>query len=197
MNVSFLAVSERSAFLWVEGHLLTCTHSFFVPRLVRTVVAVQSLVVVARVGLVAHLADLPGAGPAAVAAVHQQADARRADGRHHRTLARPLAVLRAVVRLLCGGRNDGGSGGGGGVVGGDHSGRGRRHGSGILGEDLERSTEVKGQTRIYNCAILCFFTLVRSNELTSDLYGLTPSSVEEPQARTFTLYHHQLLSVTL
>lgn len=86
---------------------LTCTHSFFVPRLVRAVVAVQSLVVVARVRLVAHLAQLAGAGLAAVAAVHQEADARRTGWGHRRTLAWPLAVLRAIVRLCGGGRDSG------------------------------------------------------------------------------------------
>lgn len=156
INVCFPAVCAClfQVVLWVGGHLLTCTHSFFVPRLVRAVIAVQSLVVVARVSLVAHLAYLPGAGPAAVAAVHQLADARRAAGRRHRTLARPLAVLRAVVRLLCGGRYDGGSGGGGGR--GDHSGRGRRHGSRIL-EGLERREEVRGQTRVFIYACVCVF----------------------------------------
>lgn len=99
---------------------LTCTHSFFVPRLVRAVVTVQSLVVVAGVGLVAHLAHLPGAGLAAVAAVHEEADARRAARRGGGTLARPLAVLRAVVQVH--------------TWGGD--GRGGRHGSGILGVGL-------------------------------------------------------------
>lgn len=132
-RVFFSFSNYYDLFLLVGRHLLTCTHSFFVPRLVRAVVAVQSLVVVTRVGLVAHLAHLPGAGPAAVAAVHQLADARRAARWHRRTLARPLAVLRAVVWLLGGGRDDGGSGG---VGGGDHGGRGRWHGSRIL-EGLE------------------------------------------------------------
>ena len=101
---------------------LTCTHSFFVPRLVRAVVTVQSLVVVARERLVAHLAHLLGAGLAAVAAVHEEAHARRAGRRDLGALAGPLAVLRAVVRVHSGGRE----------------GRGRRHGSGILGVGLVR-----------------------------------------------------------
>lgn len=104
---------------WVT---LTCTHSFFVPRLVRAVVAVQSLVVVARVGLVAFFAHLPGAGLAAVAAVHEEADARRTLGGRLGTLAGPLAVARAAVRL-CGRRGDG---------------VGWRHGSGIQGGGLEK-----------------------------------------------------------
>lgn len=127
--------------MWI-GHLLTCTHSFFVPRLVRAVVAVQSFVVVTRVGLVAHLAYLPGTGPAAVAAVHQLADTRRAARWHRWTLARPLAVLRAVV--VGGGRDDGSGGGGGGGGCSDHGGRGRWHGSRVL-EGLERRAEVKGR----------------------------------------------------
>lgn len=100
---------------------LTCTHSFFVPRLVRAVVAVQSLVVVARVCLVALLAHLPGASLAAVAAVHEEADAQRALGGHLGTLAGPLAEACAAVRL-CGRRGDG---------------CGRWHGSGIQGGGLE------------------------------------------------------------
>lgn len=83
---------------------LTCTHSFFVPRLVRAVVTVQSLVVIACVCLIAHLAHLPGAGLAAVAAVHEEAHARRARRGDAGTLAGPLAVLRAVVRVRGGGR---------------------------------------------------------------------------------------------
>lgn len=104
---------------------LTCTHSFFVPRLVRAVVAVQSLVVIARVSLVAHLAHLAGAGLAAVAPVHEEAHPKGARRGDAGTLAGPLAVLCAVVRLWRRGR-DGRDGGGGG------------HGSGILGEGLER-----------------------------------------------------------
>lgn len=140
---------------------LTCTHSFFVPRLVRAVVAVQSLVVVARVRLVAHLAHLAGARLAAVAAVHQEADAWRTGGGHRRTLAWPLAVLRAVVRLCGGGRDAGGWDAGGRDVGGrDTGGRdvggrdvggrdggGRRHGSGILGVGLRRG---KDRRRVNN-----------------------------------------------
>lgn len=101
---------------------LTCTHSCFVPRLVRAVVTVQALVVVARVGLVAHLAHLSGAGLAAVAAVHEEADARRARRGDAGTLAGPLAVLRAVVRVRRRGRDD----------------RGGRRGGQVLGEGLER-----------------------------------------------------------
>lgn len=76
---------------------LTCTHSVFVPRLVRTVVAVKSLVVVARVRLVAHLAHLPCAGLAAVTAVHEEAHTWWAGGHDPGTLAGPLAVLRPGV----------------------------------------------------------------------------------------------------
>lgn len=113
---------------------LTCTHSFFVPRHVRAVVAVQSLVVIARVGLVAHLAHLAGAGLAAVAPVHEEAHPQRARRGDAGTLAGPLAVLRAVVRLWRRGR-DGRDGGGGG------------HGSGILGEGLERGKKREALVR--------------------------------------------------
>lgn len=101
---------------------LTCTHSFFVPRLVRAVVTVQSLVVVACICLVAHLAHLPGAGLAAVTAVHEEAHARRTARDDLGTLAGPLAILRPVVQVRSWGCDS----------------CGRRHGSGILGVGLER-----------------------------------------------------------
>lgn len=84
-----------------------CTHSLFVPRLVSAVVTVQSLVIVAGVGLIAHLAHLPGTGLTAVTAVHQQTDARRAVRGLMGTLTGPFTVLRAVVGLYncCGGRH--------------------------------------------------------------------------------------------
>lgn len=115
-----LPVTVDHAVVLAAGSHHVCTHSFFVPRLVRAVVAVQSLVVVAGVRLVAHLAHLPGARLAAVAAVHEEAHTRRALGYDPGTLAGPLAVLRAVVR----------------VCGRGHGGGGRRHGSGILGVGL-------------------------------------------------------------
>lgn len=100
---------------------LTCTHSFFVPRLVRAVVTVQSFVVVARVGLVAHLAHLAGAGLAALASVEEEAHARRTARGHLRANAGPLADLGAVVRFrICGRRGCRG-----------------RHDSGILGVGLK------------------------------------------------------------
>lgn len=105
-------------FGWVT---LTCTHSFFVPRLVRAVVTVQSLVVVAGVCLVAHLAHLAGAGLAAVTAVHQEAHTWRTFRGDRGTLAGPLAVLGPVVEVRSWGCD----------------GCGRRHGSGILGVGLE------------------------------------------------------------
>lgn len=101
---------------------LTCTHSFFVPRLVRAVVTVQSLVVVACVCLVAHLAHLAGAGLAAVTAVHEEAHARRTGGGDLGAIAGPLAVLCAIVHVRSWGCD----------------GCRRRHGSGILGVGLER-----------------------------------------------------------
>lgn len=103
---------------------LTCTHSFFVPRLVRGVVTVQSFVVVARVCLVALLSHLSSTGFTAVTAVRYEADARRTGGGDCGTLAGPFAVLCPGVRL-CG-------------CGGD--GRGRRHDGGILGEGLMGKT---------------------------------------------------------
>lgn len=96
--------------------------------------------VVARVRLVAHLAHLAGARLAAVAAVHQEADARRTGGGHRRTLAWPLAVLRAIVRL-CGGGRDTGVRDTGGWDGGGRDDGGRRHGSGILGVGLRRGED--------------------------------------------------------
>lgn len=78
---------------------LTCADSFFVPRLVRAVVAVQALVVVAGFGLVARLAKLLCTGSAAVAAINEQADAWGAPRGCLGALAGPLAVLGAVVRL--------------------------------------------------------------------------------------------------
>lgn len=112
---------------------LTCTHSFFVPRHVRAVVTVQSLVVVARVCLVAHLAHLPGAGLAAVTAVHEEAHTWRTGRGHLGTLAGPLAVLRPVVLV-----HSWGCGGCGG-----------RHGSGILGVGLERGRGEKLSTNLF------------------------------------------------
>lgn len=109
---------------------LTCTHSLFVPRLVRAVVTVQSLVVVARVRLIAHLAHLLGTGLAAVAAVHEEAHAWRARRGDAGTLAGPLAVLRAVVRFR---------------------GRGRQ----ILGEGLEEEEEEESRTKGFSPAGGC------------------------------------------
>lgn len=120
MNVSCCVNTVlRCQIWWVT---LTCTHSFFVPRLVRAVVTVQSLVVVARVCLIAHLAHLLGAGLAAVTAIHEEAHTRRTGRGDPRTLTGPLAVLCPVVRVCsCG-----------------CDGCGRQHGSGILGVGLER-----------------------------------------------------------
>lgn len=109
----------RTVCFWVT---LTCTHSFFVPRLVRAVVTVQSLVVVACVCLIAHLAHLLGTGLAAVTAIHEEAHTRWTGRGDTGTLTRPLAVLRPIVRVCrCG-----------------CDGYVRRHGSGILGVGLER-----------------------------------------------------------
>lgn len=104
---------------------LTCTHSFFVPRLVRAVVTVQPLVVVAGVCLVAHLAHLPGAGLAAVTAVHQEADPRGTGRGDLGAFARPLAVLRPVVRVQECGRDGCGGWHRGGILGVGLEGRGR------------------------------------------------------------------------
>lgn len=80
--------------------------------------------VVARVRLIAHLAHLSGTCLAAVTAVHEEAHAWRTGRGDLGTLARPLAVLRPVVLVHSRGCHR----------------RGWRHGSGILGVDLE--TEV-------------------------------------------------------
>lgn len=119
-GLEVLPVSVDHAIVLAACSHHVCTHSFFVPRLVRAVVTVQSLVVVTRVGLVAHLAHLPGARLAAVAAVHEEAHARRTGGGDLGALAGPLAVLSALV-LFHGGGCDGCR---------------RRHGSGILGVGL-------------------------------------------------------------
>lgn len=102
---------------WVT---LTCTHSFFVPRLVRAVVTVQSLVVVARVCFIARLAHLLGAGLAAITAIHEETHTRRTSRGDPGTLTGPLAVLCPVIQVCSGGCD----------------GCGRRHGSGILGVGL-------------------------------------------------------------
>lgn len=117
---------------------LTCTNSLFVPRLVRAVVTVQSLVVIACVCLIAHLAHLPGAGLAAVASIHEEANPRRAGRGHALTLAGPLAVLRTGV-LFRGAGGDGQDG--------------RRHGSGILGVGLGRGKPKLSLGRCVFCAV--------------------------------------------
>lgn len=78
-----------------------------ISRLVSAVVTVQSLVIVAGVGLVAHLVHLPGTGLTAVTAVHQQTHTRWAARGLLGTLAGPFTVLRAVKGLVdcCGGRH--------------------------------------------------------------------------------------------
>lgn len=137
---TFDAVYSGSLFWRVT---LTCTHSFFVPRLVWAVVAVQSFVVVTRVCLVAHLAHLPGAGLAAVAAIHEKAYTWRALRGGLWTLAGPLAVLCAVVRVYKWGCD----------------GCGRRHGGGIQGVGLQRGkgkeNEISSSYTLYFIHLIC------------------------------------------
>lgn len=79
----------------VWGVSLTCTHSYCVPRVVPTVVAVEAPVGVADRSLRAVVPQLLGAHLAALTAVRDEADAQRAAGRGRRALARPLAELGA------------------------------------------------------------------------------------------------------
>lgn len=137
---TFDAVYSGSLFWWVT---LTCTHSFFVPRLVWAVVAVQSLVVVTHVCLVAHLAHLPGAGLAAVAAIHEEAYTWRALRGGLWTLAGPLAVLCAVVQVYKWGCDS----------------CGRQHGGGIQGVGLQRGkgkeNEIPSSYTLYFINLIC------------------------------------------
>lgn len=83
-----------------RSHLLTCTHSYCVPRAVPAVVAVEAPVGVTDGSLRAVVPELLCAHLAALAAVRDEADPQRAAGRRRRTRARPLAELRARGRVL-------------------------------------------------------------------------------------------------
>lgn len=72
---------------------LTCTHAFFIPRLVSAVVTVQPLMVVTCVSLVAGFSQLFSTGLTAVTAVCEQTDPQRANQGHLRTFTGPLTVL--------------------------------------------------------------------------------------------------------
>lgn len=130
MTTDFPLCKNTCLFCWFCRVTLTCTHSFFVPRLVRAVVTVQSLVVVAGVSLVAHLAHLPGTGLAAVTAIHEEAHTWWTSRGDLGTLARPFAVLCPVVKVR------------------ERRGDGRWHGSGILGVGLERSWQIKSVMKL-------------------------------------------------
>lgn len=75
------------------------TYSFFVPRLVCTVITVKAAMMVTVFFLIASLPDLFGTGSAAIAAIHKQTDTWRAHGRSFGAFAGPLAVLAAIIGL--------------------------------------------------------------------------------------------------
>lgn len=77
---------------------LTCTHACFIPRLILRVVAVETLVGITDVHLIADFSSLLGAGLAAATAVLQQAHPGAAGG-YWRALAGPVAQLRAWLGL--------------------------------------------------------------------------------------------------
>ena len=79
----------------VWGVSLTCTHSYCVPRVVPTVVAVEAPVGVADRSFCAIVPQLLGTHLTTLTAVRDEADAHWAAGRGRRALARPLAKLRA------------------------------------------------------------------------------------------------------
>ena len=81
--------------LMVWGVSLTCTHSYCVPRVVPTVVAVEAPVGVADRSFCAIVPQLLGTHLTTLTAVRDEADAHWAAGRGRRALARPLAKLRA------------------------------------------------------------------------------------------------------
>lgn len=129
---------------------LTCTHSFFVPRLVRAEVTVQSFVVVTGIGLIAHFAHLSGTGLTAVTAVHQETDSGRAAWGPMGTFTRPLTELRPVVGVCdrCGGR----------------------HGTGILGVGLQRGTDKPFYSPVEFCGKLKFIHSACWQNLISVVY---------------------------
>lgn len=81
---------------------LTCTHAFFVPRLVSTVVTVQSPMIVTCVSFVAGFSQLFSTGLTAITAVCKQTDPQRAHRGHFRTFTGPLTVLCPVIQVHVG-----------------------------------------------------------------------------------------------
>ena len=119
----------------MDNTSLTCTHSYFVPRSVSAVVAVKAPVDITNVGLGAVLSCLLGTHLAAVTAVREQADARRAYGDRLGTLAWPLTVLFPGVSLGRRGGGRGQHGCGGGQVG--------WRGGGVLGSGLWKRKHIR------------------------------------------------------
>lgn len=78
---------------------LTCTHAFFVPRLVSAVVTVQPLMVVTCVSLVAGFSQLFSTGLTAVTAICEQTYPQRAHRGHLRTFTGPLTILCSVKQV--------------------------------------------------------------------------------------------------
>lgn len=85
------------------GESLTGTYSFFVPRLVSTVVTVKSFMIVTYISLITGLAHLPGTVFAAVTSVRQKADPGWTHGGALGALTGPFAEANPVVRVQLGG----------------------------------------------------------------------------------------------
>lgn len=82
---------------------LTCTHSFFVPRLVSAVVTVKSFMIVTGISLVTGFSHLLGTGLAAVTSICQQANPMWANRGTLGALTGPFAVSISVIRVqICG-----------------------------------------------------------------------------------------------
>lgn len=82
---------------------LTCTHSFFVPRLVSAVVTVKSFMIVTGISFITGLPHLLGTGLAAVTSICQQADPMWANRGTLRALTGPFTVTISVVSIqICG-----------------------------------------------------------------------------------------------
>lgn len=82
---------------------LTRTYSFFVPRLVSTVVTVKSFMIVTYISLITGLAHLHGTVFAAVTSIRQKADPGWTQGGTLGALTGPFAVSEPLMRVqLCG-----------------------------------------------------------------------------------------------
>lgn len=76
-----------------------CTHSFFVPRLVSTVVTVKPFMIVTGISFITGLSHLLGTGLAAVTSICQQADPMWANRGTLGTLTWPFAVPSSIIRV--------------------------------------------------------------------------------------------------